>query len=158
MAVLLQERKDEFASQTRVIYDRLIENSYDRLIENSYDRLIENSYDRLIENSYDRLIENSYDRLIENSFGHDLNYSKIRSYWEFAIFQTVLSQFENVINLSCPVSINNDESRLTTWNALYGNHLLPDVEENAVEKYAGSLDQYLPDNVPVDSVIKHAKG
>ena len=55
------------------------------------------------------------------------------------------------------VSLDDSESRLAIWRALFKDRPLPMVEENAVEKYAGSLDKYLPENVPIDKIIRHAK-
>ena len=35
---------------------------------------------------------------------------------------------------------------------------VPSIEENAVEKYAGSLDSYLPDDIPIEAILNHSKG
>jgi len=83
-------------------------------------------------------------------------YLRIRAFLEPAIYQKLSVQS---ICVPCrPAVINDTISRSATWSALYEDKPMPDVEENAVEKYSGSLDQYLPDNVPIDSVITHAKG
>jgi hypothetical protein len=55
------------------------------------------------------------------------------------------------------VSLDDSESRIAIWRALFKDKSLPRIEEGAVEKYAGSLDKYLPENVPVDNVVTHAK-
>lgn len=55
------------------------------------------------------------------------------------------------------VSLDDSESRFAIWTALFEDKPLPRIEEGAVEKYAGSLDKYLPENVPVDKIIKHTK-
>jgi len=35
------------------------------------------------------------------------------------------------------------DDRAKIWKKLFPNEVMPDIEENAVEKYAGSLDKYL---------------
>jgi len=59
--------------------------------------------------------------------------------------------------ISRKVGIDDSESRVAIWRALFKDRPLPTIEENAVEKYAGSLNKYLPENVPIDKVVKHAK-
>ena len=56
------------------------------------------------------------------------------------------------------LDIDDTISRAATWNALFVDKALPEIEDSAVEKYAGTLDQYLPEGVPVDKIISHAKG
>jgi hypothetical protein len=51
----------------------------------------------------------------------------------------------------------DESSRIAVWKALFSDSIMPTVEEGAVEKYAGSLDAYLPENVPLDKVINHVK-
>jgi len=55
------------------------------------------------------------------------------------------------------IGLDDSESRIAIWKTLFEDKPLPTIEENAVEKYAGSLDKYLPENVPIDEVTKHAK-
>lgn len=55
------------------------------------------------------------------------------------------------------ISLDDSKSRIAIWRALFKDEPLPRIEEDAVEKYAGSLDKYLPENVPVDEVVRRAK-
>ena len=55
------------------------------------------------------------------------------------------------------VSLDDSESRIAIWRALFKDDALPMIEKGVVKKYAGSLDRYLPENVPVDKIIRHAK-
>jgi len=55
------------------------------------------------------------------------------------------------------VGLDDSVSRLAIWKALFKDKAFPMIEEGAVEKYAGSLDKYLPENVPLDEITRHAK-
>ncbi len=79
----------------------------------------------------------------------------IRGFLEPSIFRTL---FENVAIIRNAVIDFDAICKSTTWEALFDDEPMPLVEENAVEKYAGSLDAYLPANIPVESVLKESKG
>jgi hypothetical protein len=85
----------------------------------------------------------------------NIQYS-IRSFLEPAIYQRIW-----VSTLLIPQSlspIDDTISRPATWNALYEDKEMPNIENDAVEKYAGLLDAYLPEDIPVECILKHAKG
>lgn len=67
--------------------------------------------------------------------------------------------FKELMRIPTPkrFKLDDSESRLAIWRALFKDKPLPMIEEDAVEKYAGSLDKYLPHNVPIDKVIERAK-
>lgn len=54
-------------------------------------------------------------------------------------------------------TVDDTKSRLSIWKALCGDDPMPIVEENAVEKYAGMLDNYLPQDFQVDNIIERVK-
>ena len=95
-----------------------------------------------------------YERIAEFRSEQNIGYPKIRTFLGHSLFYSIYEQFASCV----AVPASDSASRLATWNALFGGESLPEIEENAVEKYAGSLDKYLPDNVPVEKVIGHAKG
>lgn len=95
-----------------------------------------------------------YEKITEFRSEQSLDYPKIKTFFGQALFYKKFEQFATCVAVPTGDAI----SRLATWNALYGENSLPEIEENAVEKYAGSLDQYLPDCVPIEKVINHAKG
>ncbi len=83
-------------------------------------------------------------------------FSKIETFLMPVIYQRWLNR--RIDYSAIQGSIDDTISRAAIWNALFCDMPLPNVEENAVEKYAGSLDKYLPDNIPIDNIVRHAKG
>ena len=110
------------------------------------------------------LFAECYRELYENFFTFEItntwHYAKVREYLRLATLNTMLnSVLSQYVCIPCPKSVIDDTiSRAETWKALFEERTIPEIEENAVEKYAGSLDRYLPENVPVDKVLDHAKG
>ena len=78
----------------------------------------------------------------------------IRAFLEPLIYQRLLE------GISIPTAMPEVDTicRSATWEALYTDEPVPSIEENAVEKYAGSLDSYLPDDIPIEAILNHSKG
>jgi len=55
------------------------------------------------------------------------------------------------------VPIDDLQSRKSIWNSLFNTEFIPEIEDGAVEKNSGLLDKYLPDKIPVEDLIRHAK-
>lgn len=53
--------------------------------------------------------------------------------------------------------IDDTKSRVNIWKTLFGDEPMPVVEGNAVQKYAGMLDRYIPSNFEIEKVIKKVK-
>jgi hypothetical protein len=73
-----------------------------------------------------------------------------------AIFQK--KAIKRTVYLERKLPVDDTVSRAAIWKALFKDKPLPNIEEDAVEKYAGLLDEYLPSDIPVDDVVRHAKG
>jgi hypothetical protein len=99
---------------------------------------------------------NIYDAIFDVKTEETMPYQIINDYLKPLIYQDIVLKD---ICIPCSKSVIDDTiSRNATWKALFEDKPIPAVEEKAVTKYAGSLDKYLPENVPVDEVLKHAKG
>jgi hypothetical protein len=83
---------------------------------------------------------------------------KVKLFISYTNFDRYLADLFDQLTVCTAIPLSDSASRTATWKAMFNGEPLPEIEENAVEKYAGSLDQYLPDNVPIEKVIKNAKG
>lgn len=53
--------------------------------------------------------------------------------------------------------VDDTLSRMNLWKTLFGEEEIPEIEKGAVEKYAGSLDKYLPPGFQLDEIIKKVR-
>jgi hypothetical protein len=53
--------------------------------------------------------------------------------------------------------VDDTLSRMNLWKTLFGEEEMPEIEKGAVEKYAGSLDKYLPSGFQLDEIIKKVR-
>lgn len=97
-----------------------------------------------------------YGKFFDSRFGRKTQYPKIRTFLTPNVYQKKQKRKIDFTNIG--ICIDDTISRATIWKTLFGDRPLPNIEENAVEKYAGSLDQYLSKDVPIDKIVRHAKG
>jgi len=78
----------------------------------------------------------------------------------FSWYEGRFAEIRFVRTISKPIErleIDDSESRRMIWQTLFPTEPMPKVEENAVEKYSGLLDKFLPENVPLDKVMQRVK-